>query len=625
MTATSEHAGNEAPDLPPPPQRDAQPLSANVRRGAVWSIASTMLVKLANILVTAVVAHILDPRDFGVFAVALTAYAIVSALGELGIAACLIRADVDLDATAPAMTTISFITSAMLAIPMAAFAKPIAAALGSANAAGPVRVMALAVLLVGLFAVPGAQLVREFQQGKLFLANVIGFVPSNIALLLLAKSGVGAMAFAWSRVIGQLITGLVFAAAAPKIYRPGFTRSALSLLFKFGLSLAGANFVTYVLLNVDYALVGHLMGPVALGTYVLAFNVSSWSATLLSNMINNVSMPAFSRVKHDPDLLKSTMASGLHAISLIVLPICSLTMAVARPLVLTLYGAKWESSANVLEVLSVYGALSVICLLFANVLAGLGRTRFLLLVQLIWLGALIPAMALGVTRGGIVGAAFAHVVVIGPIVLPCYLFALKRVTGISFAALAKAALPALLAALVAAGAAKAAASQFGDPLAQLTAGLAAGGLIFALAAAPQAIALIGLGQKNRHVMRILRAYGIAAQVVGLPPRNPPRHAARGNARRVQQPGTQERGLGPAQRAYAEVRATPSAQPANAAAAALELLLSLSTPVYAMSGPLPTVTGPLPALTGPLPPLTGPLPVLIGPPPLPRPVRPRNQA
>ena len=73
------------------------------------------------------------------------------------------------------------------------------------------------------------------------------------------------MAFAWSRVIGQLITGLVFAVSAPKVYRPGFTRSALSLLFRFGFPLAGANFVTYVLLNVDYALVGHLMGPVALG------------------------------------------------------------------------------------------------------------------------------------------------------------------------------------------------------------------------------------------------------------------------------------------------------------------------------------------------------------------------
>ena len=112
------------------------------------------------------------------------------------------------------------------------------------------------------------------------------------------------------------------------------------------------------------------------------------------------------------------MASGLRAISLIVLPICSLTMAVARPLVLTLYGAKWEASASVLEVLS---ALRGHFRHLSPLRQRAGRTwpdKISLVVQLIWLGALIPAMVLGVTRGGIVGAAFAHVAVIGPVVLP---------------------------------------------------------------------------------------------------------------------------------------------------------------------------------------------------------------
>ena len=78
----------------------------------------------------AVVARILNPRDFGVFAVALTAYAIVSAIGELGVAACLVRADLDLDSLAPTMATISLTTSAALAFAMAAFARPITVHLG---------------------------------------------------------------------------------------------------------------------------------------------------------------------------------------------------------------------------------------------------------------------------------------------------------------------------------------------------------------------------------------------------------------------------------------------------------------------------------------------------------------
>ena len=76
-------------------------LSATVRRGALWSIASTAMLKLANVLTTAIIARILDPHDFGDYAVALTAYGIITAVGEFGLASCLIRADLDIDSWPP--------------------------------------------------------------------------------------------------------------------------------------------------------------------------------------------------------------------------------------------------------------------------------------------------------------------------------------------------------------------------------------------------------------------------------------------------------------------------------------------------------------------------------------------
>src|ERR1039458_6969997 len=167
MTTTSTRLRDRVSNLKSKSQKTSRPLSASVRRGVLWSAASTLLLRLVNIAITAVVAHILDPRDFGVFAVALTAYAIVSSLGELGVSSCLIRADLDIDALAPTMATISLITSAVLAGAMTIFAKQIATALGSADAASPIRVMALAVILVGIFAVPSSQLVRDFKQDKL--------------------------------------------------------------------------------------------------------------------------------------------------------------------------------------------------------------------------------------------------------------------------------------------------------------------------------------------------------------------------------------------------------------------------------------------------------------------------
>lgn len=497
--------------------KDLPRLSVSVRKGVLWNILGTLVLRLANISVTAVVAHILAPRDFGIFAVALTAYLIIYSLGELGIASCLVRADLDIDAMAPTMVTVSLVTSAIFAGTMAVFARRIAVAFGSAGGADAVRIMALAMLMAGLFAVPSAQLTRDFKQDKIFWANVISLVPSTGILLLLAKSGSGATAFAWSRVVAQFVMGCVMVASVPKHYRPGLTRGALSVLFRFGLPLAGANFVNFILLNVDYAFVGHLIGTVALGAYVLAFNAASWPAGLLGGVINNVSMPAFSRVKHDPDLLKEAITRALRAVSLILMPMCSLMMALAHPLVLTLYGAKWAASAEVLSILSLYGAISIICVLFANMMTSLGIAKFIFVIQLLWLGALVPSMALGVHRNGIVGAALAHVMVIGPLVLPSYILVLRKASGVRLTALGRATLPPLLSALAGALAAIGTASQFASPLVKLITGIAAGGLVYAIMAAPLGLALLSQEQTRKlRGLRLFRLYNATTQLVGLP-------------------------------------------------------------------------------------------------------------
>jgi lipopolysaccharide exporter len=513
---------------------DAKPLTARVRRGALWSVASAAQLRATNIVTTAVVAHILDPRQFGIFAVALTAYSIVYSLGEFGVGGCLVRADLDIDALAPTLNTVAVSTSVVQAGAMVLFARPIATALGSSAAADPISAMALVVLIIGVFTVPSTRLIRDFRQDKVFLAEVTSVVGSVAVLLCLAKSGSGAMAFAWSRVVGQLISGCVMFISCPRNYRFGFTRSAMSVLLKTGLPFGFAGFVNYVLLNVDYALISRLLGATHLGIYVLAFNVATWPSSLLGFMISTISIPALSRVKHDPDRFKNAVTGALRAMSLLVFPMSAFIMALARPLVLTLYGAKWLASAEILTILAVYGAASILCTFFASVLASAGKNVLLLTIQLIWIVALVPAIAFGVRWDGITGAAYAHVAVIVPIVLPCYLVFLRKTIRVRYAELTKAVSGALPASLAAAVVARVAASMVIQPVLQLLVGLALGGLVYLVIVAPQVIVLIDQVQDTgSYGRRISRFYRNAARLLGLPSANGPKHARRGQSGGVQ--------------------------------------------------------------------------------------------
>ena len=152
--------------------------------------------------------------------------------------------------------------------------------------------LALCLVLTGIFAVPGAQLVREFRQDRIFLGTVVGFVVANPILILLAINGGGATAFAWSRVVGQVATGLVFILSTSKRYRPGWRRDAVGPLLRFGLPLSFASLVNWSLLNADYLILGRLVDAAKVGVYMIAFNVANWSTAVLGSVLNNVVRPS---------------------------------------------------------------------------------------------------------------------------------------------------------------------------------------------------------------------------------------------------------------------------------------------------------------------------------------------
>ncbi|MBD3923152.1 oligosaccharide flippase family protein [Nocardioides cavernae] len=417
------HAGG------PEQRTDAQALRRDIGRGVVWAAAGNILMRIGGISVTAVVARILSPEEFGVFAIALAVFVVVTSLAELGMASAVARSVLEPDDIAGTVTSISLIVSTGLAILMALSAGPLATVLGMPEAAGPIRVMSICLVLTGIFAVPGAQLVRNFRQDRILLGTVAGFVPANVVLIVMALAGQEAMAFSWSRVVGQVVTGLVFVACVNRRYRPQWRRELVGPLLRFGLPLSLANLINWTLLNADYLVMGRMLSAEQIGVYMIAFTVANWSTAVLGSVLNGVVLPAFGRVSHDTERLVESLVSATRLVGLVALPMLATTVALAPGLVRTVFGETWAGAAPVLAVLAVYGVAFAFTLLYVNLLVAIGATTKLLVVQVAWVSALVPAMVWGIQIGGLVGAAWAHVAVVLVVSLPGYLWALRSQLG----------------------------------------------------------------------------------------------------------------------------------------------------------------------------------------------------
>lgn len=478
-----------------------------------------IVTKFAGIAITIVVVRIVSPHDFGVFAAALIVHTIVSSFAELGVSSCVARRDLKLEDTAPTVAAISLITGFLLAVMVFGLAGQIASVLGAPDAAGPIQVLSLCIFLTGLFAVPGAMMTREFRQDRLFLATLISFVPANGLLILLALGGDGAMAFAWSRVVGQVCVGLVIISTPQRFFWPRIDKARLVPILKFGLPLAGANLINYTLLNADFAFIGRLLGPAVLGTYVLAFNVASWSSSVLGSTINGVAMTAFSESGEDNALLRERLTRWARLTALVACPLAAMTTVLSTDIVVGLYGEQWAEAGPVLAVLGIYGGVFTASLLLSNLLVAKGQSWRVLLIQIIWLVTLVPAIWFGVSMFGVLGAAWAHVVIISVIVIPIYVTALRPVISNVSGLLVVAIGGPLLASAAAAGAAFLVVLPLTGTWWRIGFATIAGAAIYAAVALPFARGVIGAG----NAARFARYFSIHDSIVArLFPKNPRR-------------------------------------------------------------------------------------------------------
>jgi lipopolysaccharide exporter len=424
-------ANRSLPLTAPADDQQAGSLGRQVRKGVVWSGTSNIVLRICNILIMVVVARLVSPAELGVFALAITIHAFIVTVAELGVASALLRNDVDVERLAPTATLIAWGFSAFLAAIMAICAGPIAVALGNPEAERPIRILSIGIFLIGPYTVPGALLQREFRQDLIFRAQLIGFVPGGIFLIVLASFSNGAEAFAWSRVTGQAISVVATVLIARRFYRPKIERAVLRPLLTFGIPLAGANLLSQVLLNIDYVFLGRMMTAADVGIYMLAFGVAAWPMSVIGAILTGLTLPAFSAVSRDGAELERALRNAVGVISIVSFPIAAFTAAFAVPVVRVLYGAQWTAAAQPLRVLSLYGAIFVFSALYANILPALGRTKLLLIVQAIALLCFVPSLYAGIRIGGLVGVGVAHSMVILFITLPIYLLTIRRATGVA--------------------------------------------------------------------------------------------------------------------------------------------------------------------------------------------------
>jgi O-antigen/teichoic acid export membrane protein len=387
-----------------------------------WSFLNVAVTKFSTVAVGIIMARMLGPESFGTYAVAFVALMAVLSVNELGVSLAIVRWPDDPREIAPTIASISVAASLLLGGLMVAGSVPYARAMGEPDAAPLVALLSLSVVISGVVATPAALLQRHLLQGRRMLIDQITAGASSIATLGLAALGAGPAALVAGHLTGAAVSAVMFLRMAPGTWRMGFDRRRAADLLRFGLPLAVTSLLVFAVGFADQLVVGGMLGAVALGYYVVAFNLSSWPVTMFSRPLRQVTPVIFARLQGDPARMRNAFERIAGLVFAITLPGC-LGLAILSPEVVHIvYGDAWRSAAGPLAWLAALAALRIVFELVYDYLVVAGSTRSLMSVQVIWAIALVPALALGAAWLGISGVALASFAVGACVVLPLYAF-----------------------------------------------------------------------------------------------------------------------------------------------------------------------------------------------------------
>lgn len=391
-----------------------------------WSVLNTVLSRLGTLGIGIVLARVLGPESFGTFAVALVALMAVLSFNELGVSLAIVRWPGDPARIVPTVNSISVASSAVFCAAGVFAAPAFTAAMGDPEATDVVRVLILSVFINGIVASPAALLQREFREKTRLGIDQTNVWVGAVLSLALALTGLGAMALALGRVAGSLISAAMFLKASPMPYRFGLDRVLLLPLLRFGLPLAGTSIIFFAVGYTDQLAAGSILGTTALGFYVLAFNLSNWSISIIAQPLRRVAPASFSALQDDREAMNRSLVSLVSVLGCAVLPPVFFLVGCSGPVVSLIYGQPWLPAVAAMPSL----ALAAVCKVFGDLaydfLVVLGKSGSVLVVQCVGLATLIPLLAAGGSWFGIAGIAAAQFFVAGCVVLPLYLWRISK-------------------------------------------------------------------------------------------------------------------------------------------------------------------------------------------------------
>lgn len=363
-----------------------------------WNLAGSVIIQLLNFITKIILARLLFPADFGLFAMVFIFINFLGIFVGFGISSAIIYKKEEPEKTLNTAVVLTTIIGIVLFF-ISYFSSNVIAVFFNQELLEPmIKLVSIVFLFDSLSALLYATFIKELEFKKKTIIDVTSVLMYCLVVLILVYVGLGVWALIISYVIQHFFVLILLWIFSPRRPSWKYDKTIAKEIFHFGKYALATSIIAWAITSIDNLFVGKQLGDKKLGYYSMSFTIAALPVVSFTHLIIGVFHPVYAKLQDNQNLLKEAYLKPLEWSLIVILPLSVGLFILADILVLVLFGEKWLPIVPLLKIFAIYCILRTVCTIISQLLEGVGKPKsasILLLIEFITLCILlIPLLSI---------------------------------------------------------------------------------------------------------------------------------------------------------------------------------------------------------------------------------------
>lgn len=352
-------------------------IGKEIKKGFLITFISKYSNIIFELIISAILARLLTPKEFGIVAVILVFTTFFNLLSDVGIGTAIIQNKALTKLHIQSIFNYSIIIGIISALLFGVGSYFIAEFYQNEIYIRIGWFLSIAVFFYTSDIVPQAIIRKNKEFFKIEGAIVFVNVLTGLIAIYQAYSGYGYYSLVNRAIFKSIFLFCVNFYNSRFIPGRSYNLEGIRLIFSYSSYQFLFNFINYFSRNLDNILIGKYLGSSSLGFYDRAYRLMLYPVQNLTHVITPVLHPILSTYQNEPEIIYSNYKKILELLAFIGMPLSVFLYFTAEEIILIMYGDQWVKSIPVFKILAITVWIQMTLSSAGSIFQALGKTNLL--------------------------------------------------------------------------------------------------------------------------------------------------------------------------------------------------------------------------------------------------------